>query len=211
MKPKSDIVFRVVWLLEELGAPYDVQVHKRLPTRRAPPELLGLHDLGKIIVDNSTNPPMLWRNPGQSLNTLLRSFHQTRLSRPRYTEKRKYTYWLHASEGSLAPPVIMKIIYGSVKDPSVKAGFEQLHKVALEPGIKRSLEFVEKELQDMNSLLGMTYSRRYPAVPDHCMSDIYSPGYLGPKTRAWIAKLRERPAFKHVSKLEFTRGSKPKL
>ncbi|KAJ3068159.1 hypothetical protein HDU99_003280 [Rhizoclosmatium hyalinum] len=106
----------------------------------------------------------------------------------------------------------MKIIYGSVKDPSVKAGFEQLHKVALEPGIKRSLEFVEKELQEHEFITGNDFTaadiQLYQTI---VMTDIYSPGYLGPKTRAWIAKLRERPAFKHVSKLEFTRGSKPKL
>jgi len=45
---------RILWLLEELGAPYEMVRYQRDPqTRLAPPELAKIHPLGKspIIVD----------------------------------------------------------------------------------------------------------------------------------------------------------------
>jgi glutathione S-transferase len=46
---------RILWLLEELGVPYEIRQHKRDPrTRLAPPELKQVHPLGKspVIEDN---------------------------------------------------------------------------------------------------------------------------------------------------------------
>lgn len=45
---------RVLWLLEELGLPYEIKLYKRDPrTRLAPPELKRVHPLGKspVITD----------------------------------------------------------------------------------------------------------------------------------------------------------------
>jgi len=47
---------RVLWLLEELGVPYEVKSYERDPkTMLAPPALLAIHPLGKspVIVDGS--------------------------------------------------------------------------------------------------------------------------------------------------------------
>jgi glutathione S-transferase len=38
---------RILWLLEELEIPYNVSLHTRLKTARAPPELAETHPLGK--------------------------------------------------------------------------------------------------------------------------------------------------------------------
>jgi glutathione S-transferase len=46
---------RILWLMEELGAPYEIVHHQRdAVTNLAPPELLAVHPLGKspVIVDN---------------------------------------------------------------------------------------------------------------------------------------------------------------
>jgi hypothetical protein len=45
---------RILWLLEELGLPYEIVFHTRDPkTRLAPPSLTAIHPLGKspVIVD----------------------------------------------------------------------------------------------------------------------------------------------------------------
>ena len=45
---------RILWLLEELGVPYEMKVYRRNPaTRLAPPELKAIHPLGKspVITD----------------------------------------------------------------------------------------------------------------------------------------------------------------
>src|ERR1700743_3325250 len=46
---------RILWLLEELGLPYEIRQHKRDPkTRLAPPELKRIQPLGRspVIEDN---------------------------------------------------------------------------------------------------------------------------------------------------------------
>ena len=46
---------RVLWLLEELGLPYEIRAYQRdATTRLAPPELMAVHPLGKspVIEDN---------------------------------------------------------------------------------------------------------------------------------------------------------------
>jgi glutathione S-transferase len=48
---------RVLWLLEELGQPYEIQHYQRDPkTMLAPPELTHVHPLGKspVITDGDT-------------------------------------------------------------------------------------------------------------------------------------------------------------
>ena len=45
---------RVLWLLEELGVPYEIARYQRQPDMRAPKELRAIHPLGKspVITDN---------------------------------------------------------------------------------------------------------------------------------------------------------------
>jgi glutathione S-transferase len=47
---------RVLWLLEELGVPYEIVRYQRQPDMRAPKELRAVHPLGKspVITDNGT-------------------------------------------------------------------------------------------------------------------------------------------------------------
>ena len=48
---------RVLWLLEELGVPYEIARYQRQPDMRAPTELRAIHPLGKspVITDNGNN------------------------------------------------------------------------------------------------------------------------------------------------------------
>jgi glutathione S-transferase len=45
---------RVLWLLEELGEPYEITRYQRQPNMLAPPELRAVHPLGKspVVTDN---------------------------------------------------------------------------------------------------------------------------------------------------------------
>ena len=56
---------RILWLLEELGAPYEMKRYQRdAETRLAPPELKEVHPLGKspVITDGDARSP----NPARS-------------------------------------------------------------------------------------------------------------------------------------------------
>ena len=48
---------RILWLLEELGVPYDIRLYRRDPASRlAPVELKRIHPLGKspVVTDGDT-------------------------------------------------------------------------------------------------------------------------------------------------------------
>jgi glutathione S-transferase len=56
---------RILWLLEELEAPYEIVRYQRdAVTNLAPPELKAIHPLGKspVITDGSSRSP----SPGRS-------------------------------------------------------------------------------------------------------------------------------------------------
>jgi len=42
--------FRILWALEELGQPYQIEFYRRLPSFAAPPELKRVHPLGKAPI-----------------------------------------------------------------------------------------------------------------------------------------------------------------
>ncbi len=96
---------RVLWLLEELGLPYEVKKYKRdRKTMLAPPELRAVHPLGKSPV--VTDGDVTVAESGAILEYLLDAHGQGRLRPPPGTEaRRRFTYWLHFAEGSAMPPL----------------------------------------------------------------------------------------------------------
>ncbi|VAV86366.1 Glutathione S-transferase [hydrothermal vent metagenome] len=101
---------RVLWLLEELDMPYEVVVHDRdAATNLAPDSLRAVHPLGKspIIVDGDT----ILCESGVIMEYILDQAGQTAL-RPDKDSPDYYRYleWLHFAEGSLALPVIARMI-----------------------------------------------------------------------------------------------------
>ena len=57
---------RVLWLLEELGVPYEIVRYQRQPDMRAPKELVAVHPLGKspVITDNGNYLARCWFSEG---------------------------------------------------------------------------------------------------------------------------------------------------
>src|SRR6201996_957116 len=86
---------RVLWLLEELGVPYEVQRYERdAKTMQAPPALLAIHPLGKspVIVDGSVTVA----ESGAVVEYLIDRYGAGRLIPATGTRERlRYTYWLH--------------------------------------------------------------------------------------------------------------------
>src|ERR1700677_288593 len=91
---------RVLWLLEELGVPYEIRYYQRnLQTMLAPPELLAVHPLGKSPV--ITDGGMTLAESGAIIEYLATRYGETRfLPPPGSAERLRYTYWLHFAEGS---------------------------------------------------------------------------------------------------------------
>jgi glutathione S-transferase len=144
---------RVLWLLEELGVPYEVKRYERdRQTLLAPAELLKIHPLGKspVIVDDG----LTVAESGAIIEYLVDKYGAGRLIPPAGTPERlRYTYWMHYAEGSAMPPLLLKLVFSRVASgapwpislvarriaATVDEGF-------IAPNIKRHLDFQESEL-----------------------------------------------------------------
>src|ERR1044072_4596841 len=95
---------RILWLLEELGTPYELKQYQRdAKTRLAPPELEAVHPLGKspVIVDGDTTIA----ESGAIVDYVIRRYGKGRMMpAPGSAEHEAYQEWLHYSEGSAMLP-----------------------------------------------------------------------------------------------------------
>src|SRR4051812_32898603 len=102
---------RILWLLEELGVEYDIKRYQRdAKTMLAPPELRAIHPLGKSPV--ITDGALTVAESGAIVEYLVGGYGKGRLEPHADTpEKLRYTYWLHFAEGSMMPPLLLKLIF----------------------------------------------------------------------------------------------------
>ena len=110
---------RILWLLEELGADYEVMRYKRNPeTSLAPPELGALHPLGKAPI--VTDDDITLAESGAIIEYLVDKFDDGSLRPDKATaEGRAYTYWLHYAEGTFAPLMMISLILSRIETAPV--------------------------------------------------------------------------------------------
>jgi glutathione S-transferase len=146
---------RVIWLLEELGLPYEVKRYERNPkTMLAPPELRAVHPLGKspVITDGDKTVA----ETGAIVEYLIGVYGNGRLAPAVGTPERlRYDYWIHYAEGSAMPPLVMKLIFGHVPDspqlpffikPVARMISKGVIQSYLDPQIKTHIAFWDAEL-----------------------------------------------------------------
>ena len=180
---------RVLWMLEELGAPYEIQRYERDPkTMLAPATLRAVHPLGKspVIEDGGT----VVAETGAIVEYLAEGFGGG--MRPTDPEgKRQATYWLHFAEGSAMPPLLLKLYFSRMGE----AGAAMLERA--DQGVAGWLALVEGTLADKPFLAGAELS-----VADIMMSypveAAMARGATGgpyPQTAAWLDRIHARPAY----------------
>ena len=107
---------RVLWLLEELGVPYEVKHYQRDPaTMLAPAALRAVHPLGKspVITDGDADHRRVRRDHRVPASI---ATAQGRLRpAPGTPERLRYTYWLHYAEGSAMPPLLLKLVFDRIE------------------------------------------------------------------------------------------------
>ncbi|NHN87317.1 glutathione S-transferase family protein [Acetobacter conturbans] len=144
---------RILWLLEELGVPYEIKFYKRDPeTMLAPPELRKIHPLGKSPI--LTDGGVTLAESGAIIEYLLDHYGEGRLRPLAGTpDYRSFIYWLHYAEGSAMPPLVMKLIFGMLprRVPFLLRPFAALiskgvQEKLLDPEIQRHREFWEHSL-----------------------------------------------------------------
>src|SRR4029450_2059463 len=103
---------RILWLLEELGTPYEIKRYQRdAQTRLAPPELKAIHPLGKSPVITHAGHPAAESAPG--VDYILRKHGKGALQpKADSPEFEKYAEWLHYAEGSAMLPLMLNLYVG---------------------------------------------------------------------------------------------------
>jgi glutathione S-transferase len=107
---------RILWLLEELALDYEIERYQRNEkTRLAPPELKGIHPLGKspVISDGDVRV----HESGAITDYLIRAHGNGRLA-PAIgsADYLKYVEWLHYAEGSAMLPLMLHLYTSRLGD-----------------------------------------------------------------------------------------------
>ncbi len=197
---------RVLWILEELGLPYEIKFYQRDPvTMLAPRELMQIHPLGKSPV--ITDDDLVVAESGAILEYLVNKYGAEKLRPKKESELLKYNYWMHYAEGSLMPPLVMKLVFGMMSKPPmpiflrpvgamIAGGFL---KKFINPQIKSHLKFIEGELSHSEWFAGDQFSAAdiqmsFPveAAQRRFGFDTY------PHIQKYLKKFHERPAYKRA-------------
>ncbi len=155
---------RVLWLLEELGVPYEIKHYQRGPDMLAPKELLSVHALGKspVITDNGHTVA----ESGAIIEYIVDSYGNGRLIPPPKTAERlRYTYWLHYAEGSAMTPLLQKLIFSMLPRrspmlmrPLMKTISKKLLATIVDPRLKQHMAFWEQELGKREWFAGQEFT-----------------------------------------------------
>jgi glutathione S-transferase len=182
---------RILWLLEELGTPYEMMRYQRNEqTRLAPPELEKIHPLGKspVIVDGDIRIA----ESGAIVDYVIRRYGKgTMMPAPGSADYEAYNEWLHYSEGSAMLPLMLNLYVSRLKE----AG-SPLHP-RIDSEIKNHLGYTERALQGReffvgNALTGADIQMSFVAE----MAKVFDRLAPYPNLGAWLSRMHARPAFK---------------
>ena len=200
---------RVLWLLEELGTPYEIKKYQRdAKTMLAPPELTRVHPLGKspVITDNNVTVA----ESGAIIEYLLDTYGAGRLMPAAGTEdRRRFTYWLHFAEGSAMPPLLLKLIFDRIGSgqgmpffvkPIAKSIAAKVKGLMVEPNLKRQLDFMESELSRSEWFAGgdFTAADIQMSFPIEAAAQRAGLDASRPRLMGYLKKIHARPAFKRA-------------
>jgi glutathione S-transferase len=182
---------RILWLLEELGAPYEIKRYQRdATTRLAPPELTKVHRLGKSPVITDGEATII--ESGAIVDYIIRKHGGGRLAPSLGSQDYEaYNQWLHYAEGSAMLPLMLFMYVGRLGE----AG-QPLHP-RIESEMANHLGYVEASLAGRDWLVGQDLTGA-----DIQMSFVGEVlGAFGrrdsyPNIKAWVARFQARPAYK---------------
>ncbi|MGZ5132654.1 MAG: glutathione S-transferase family protein [Caldimonas sp.] len=199
---------RVLWLLEELGVPYEIQKYERDPkTMLAPPELLKVHPLGKSPVITEDGATIA--ESGAIIEYLLERHGGGRLAPPPGTPERlRFTYWLHFAEGSAMSPLLMKLVFDRIETapmpffakPIARGIAGKVKKTLVEPNLKRQLDFMVAELNKSEWFAGNDFSAAdiQMSFPVEAAAQRAGLDASRPKLLTFLKKIHARPAFRRA-------------
>ncbi len=139
---------RILWLLEELGTPYEIVKYQRMsPLPVAPPELKAVHPLGKSPV--ITDGDRTIAESGAIIEYITDRYGNGRLKpKPGTDDHWKYVEWMHYAEGSAMMPLLLALFTGFLGDGGAPL---QPH---IDSMIDNHLSYMENAVQGRDFFVG---------------------------------------------------------
>jgi len=199
---------RVLWLLEELEQPYQLEKYQRdARTMLAPPSLRKVHPLGKSPV--VTDGDMVLAESGAIMETVIELYGQGRLvPAPGTPERLRYRYWLHYAEGSAMPPLLLKLVFDKIEatpmpffiKPIAKAISSKVKSSFILPQITTHLDFMEAELGKSlwfagEEFTGADIQMSFPLEAAAARGGLDA---RRPRLMAYLARIHARPAYQRA-------------
>lgn len=182
---------RILWMLEELGLPYQIRRYERNKrTMLAPPELKAVHPLGKSPVIDDDG--LVVAETGAIVEYLVDKA-DGRLGAPSHRDAAlRYRSWLHYAEGSLMPPLLVKLVLARIPI------FGRAAQKRIQPMIDVHLNYVESELSQRPWFAGdqLTAADVMMSFPLEAARSRAGLGASRPATIAWLDKVHARPAYR---------------
>ena len=181
---------RILWLLEELGLPYEIKSYQRnAQTRLAPPELTAVHPLGKSPVISADG--LTIHESGAIVDYLIRRHGDGRLQPdPAMPAYDAYQQWLHYAEGSAMLPLMLNLYVGRLGEAGAP-----LHP-RIESELANHLGYIDGALAGRHYLLGDDLTGadiQLSFVGEAAGAQGKRAGY--PNLDAWVRRFQARPAY----------------
>ncbi len=200
---------RALFLLEELELPYTIKEYARdKETSRAPAALRDVHPLGKspVVTYVSDGETITLAESGAIFETLAENAGA--LLPERGTEAfRRCRYFLHYAEGSLMPPLLVRLIFDKLRNaplpffikPIVKTIVGKVDDAFTDPEVALQFSFLEQELSDREYLAGefsvCDVQMSYPVVAG--LARIGAGGKY-PAVARYADRLKARPGYQRA-------------
>jgi glutathione S-transferase len=194
---------RVLWLLEELGVPYELVKYERdAKTMLAPPELAKVHPLGKspVITDGKDTVA----ESGAIIEYIVDQYGDGKLLPSRGSQEYlRCRYYMHYAEGSLMPFLLMKLIFARARSapvpffikPITKKIANQVERDFIHPNLERHVAFLDGELEKSTWFAGndLTIADIQMLYPMEALAARW-PG-VTQRITAWVDRAHARPAY----------------
>lgn len=199
--------FRILWLLEELGTPYELKVYQRdSKTMLAPADYKAISPLGTSPVITDGGAALAETNA--IVDYILDTYGPGPLRpAPGDANRDKYLFWFHAAQGSLMPALTMATVFDALKGrapliarPILKAALGRAEAAMITPRMKALVDLIETDLGKSDWFAGDDLTAA-DIVMCYCMEGAAAKGYIGkahPNALAWIDRMHERPAFQRA-------------
>ena len=185
---------RILWLLEELGLPYEMKRYQRnSETRLAPPELKVVHPLGKSPV--ITDGAVTIAESGAIVDYVIRHYGRGK-DRPAMMpdadspDYEAYNEWLHYSEGSAMLPLMLNLYVGRLKEAGAP-----LHP-RIDSELANHLGYVDGALKGREFFIGTSLTGadvQMSFVGE--MAKVFDKLAPYPNLKSWLSRMHARPAF----------------